>query len=308
MFTLAHITDPHLGPLPAVQPRDLMNKRILGFLSWTRRRHKIHRPEVLTALAADLRDQRPDHLAITGDITNISLPGEFSGALRWLESLGSPRDVSVIPGNHDAYIAVPWETSLGLWRDYMASHDDEGQARPPEGPGDFPFVRRLGEIALIGLSSAEPSPPAFATGRLGADQLSRLADLLGLLGQERLFRVVLVHHPPDPAATKARKRLIDGAELMAVIGREGAELILHGHEHSFATEEIARPQGPVPVFGIPSASAAKGTQRHPVAHYQTYEIARRENGWRIGVSLRGYNPQSGEFEAVRQHQKEIATG
>ena len=83
-FELAHISDPHLSPLPRPRPVELMGKRLLGYLSWQRRRRLIHRAEVLDALLKDLESRAPAHLAITGDLTNISLPGEFSQAADWL--------------------------------------------------------------------------------------------------------------------------------------------------------------------------------------------------------------------------------
>src|SRR3546814_219473 len=109
MFKLAHISDPHLGPLPPVRVAELLNIRFFGWLSWGRRRRALHRPEVLAALAADLAVLAPDHLVVTGDLTNIALPGEFVQVGRWLEGLGAPEGVTVVPGNHDAYVAVPWE-------------------------------------------------------------------------------------------------------------------------------------------------------------------------------------------------------
>ena len=72
-FTLAHLSDPHLPPLPAARLRDLASKRALGYLNWTRNRHKYHRREVLDALVADMRAQAPDHIAVTGDLVNLSL-------------------------------------------------------------------------------------------------------------------------------------------------------------------------------------------------------------------------------------------
>src|SRR3546814_18088026 len=91
MFKLAHISDPHLGPLPPVRVAELLNKRFFGWLSWVRRRRALHRPEVLAALAADLAGLAPDHLVVTGDLTNIALPGEFVQVGRWLAGLGAPR-------------------------------------------------------------------------------------------------------------------------------------------------------------------------------------------------------------------------
>ena len=53
-FTLAHLSDPHLPPLPKPRFRELAGKRVLGYLNWTRNRHKYYRREVLDSLVGDL--------------------------------------------------------------------------------------------------------------------------------------------------------------------------------------------------------------------------------------------------------------
>ncbi len=88
MFVLAHLSDPHLAPLPFPHPRELLSKRGLGYLNWLRKRRSIHRADMLTALVADLKDHAPDHIAVTGDLVNLSLTKEFAPALAWLEGLG----------------------------------------------------------------------------------------------------------------------------------------------------------------------------------------------------------------------------
>src|SRR3546814_6436948 len=76
--------------------------------------------------------------------------------------------------------------------------------------------------------------------------------------------------------------------------------MLHGHDHTFGSEVIEGPGGPVPVVGVPSASAGK-EGRHPVSHYQLYDIAKDGNGWRIGVTARGYDPAVGGFREIRSY-------
>ena len=106
MFLLAHVTDPHFrGSLAGVGPTDFMNKRALGALNLIVNRRRKHKMELLDALRVDLRAQAPDHLALTGDLANVSLPGEWRAALAWIDTCGlEPAAISVIPGNHDAYI------------------------------------------------------------------------------------------------------------------------------------------------------------------------------------------------------------
>src|SRR5438270_2343340 len=95
-FTLAHLSDPHLSPLPAARLRDFAGKRALGYLNWTRNRHRFHRRDVLDALVSDMQAQAPDHIAITRDPVNLAIVAEFAPALAWLESDGAPDRVPVI--------------------------------------------------------------------------------------------------------------------------------------------------------------------------------------------------------------------
>ena len=279
MFTLAHLSDPHL-PMPPARAVELLGKRATGYVNWWRRRARLHVPQALAGIVADIRRQKPDHVALTGDLVNISLPTEFSRAADWLKELGGPQDVTVIPGNHDVYVATAWPKSLGLWGAYMA-----GDGQPPATDFDiFPTVRRRGPVALVGLSSGVPKPPFFATGTLGQAQIAKAEKLLADLGREGLCRVVLIHHPP--LTTESRfKRLTDAAAFQAMIRRVGCELVLHGHNHRSEVARIAGPTGPIPVIGVTSASAAPDS-KYGRARYHLIRIEREAAGWRFDVELR----------------------
>ena len=151
-FTLAHLSDPHLPPLPAPRFSELAGKRALGYLNWTRNRHKYHRREVLDALVSDLAAQSPDHITVTGDLVNLALETEFPLARKWLESVGPPERVTAIPGNHDAYVRATGQRFAETFSDYL-SGDEVNAVRV------YPFVRRRGPMVLIGLSSAVPTAP-----------------------------------------------------------------------------------------------------------------------------------------------------
>ncbi len=276
-FTLAHLSDPHLPPLPVPRFSELMGKRVLGYLNWTRNRHKYHRREVLDALVADLKAQAPDHTAVTGDFVNLALEAEFAPAAAWLRGIGSPELVTAIPGNHDAYVRETGHRFVEAFADHLRGDD---AANDP----NFPFLRRRGPLALIGLSSALPTPPFFATGTLGPAQLDALKGLLGRLTGEPLFRVLLVHHPLR--SDSHIKRLTDAADLLAILRNHGVELILHGHDHVHSTIWIDGPDGKIPAIGVPSASAlAHG--HHPAAAYNLFSISREGNAWRCEQSVRG---------------------
>lgn len=298
MYTVAHLSDIHLPMPPAPGIGALMNKRLLGYLSWHVRRRHNHRPEVLEALQRDLRIQAPDHIAVTGDLVNISLPAEFRQAARWLARLGPPDRVTVIPGNHDAYIPLPWADSWSHWAPYMASETEQGEVIAHTRFEDFPVVRRRGSVALVGLTSAVPTGLGLASGRLGAHQAAMLKDRLGELGAEGLFRIVLIHHPPIAGTTKPRKSLIDGELFQDAIETAGAELVLHGHDHRFELGDFQGPQGPVPVVGVASASAARATEKTPASQYHLYDIERTGDGWTLYWRTREFDVVSGGFNDV----------
>jgi len=297
MFTLAHLSDPHVSPLPWPTPRELAGKRATGFLSWTFRRNAIHGGPVLGTLAADLQDAAPDHIVVTGDIINISLPGEYELATSWLRSLGAPEQVTVVPGNHDIYVPIAWERSVGLWAEFMAgSTPGNGREEAPvRSDDDFPFVRVRGPLAMVGVSTACPMPPFMASGRIGERQLAALRERLIELGRDGLFRVVLIHHPPFDARGQWRKRLVDSAEFRAVIADAGAELVLHGHTHRSGLTKLPTPRGAAPVIGVPSASAKFDYHGKGHGQYHLYRVERDGEGWRVEVEVRGVVPSLERF-------------
>src|SRR5262245_9893189 len=297
MFRVAHVSDLHATPARGAL-RALAGKRLLGWLSWRVRRRHFHRPEVLEALVADLAREAPDQVVVTGDLTNVAGEEEFPAARRWLERLGPPERVSLVPGNHDAYVRVAEAKGVGLWREWIES--DVGAAAalaPGVARAAFPTLRLRGPLAIVGVSSALPTLPLLAQGEVGALQRERLEALLGALRDR--FRVVLIHHPPEPGVVRSRRALRDAAELAGVFARAGAELVLHGHLHRQRVGQLAGPVGPIPVVCARSASDL-GHRPETRSQYHVYEIEPAPGAtppWRVRMRVRGYDPASGAFAA-----------
>ena len=293
-FRLAHCSDPHLAfesPWPGLP--GLLSKRTLSRISWARGRRGLQRPELLAAAIADIRAQTPAHLLISGDITNFSLPGEFVAAAHWLERLGEPADVSVVPGNHDALVPMPWADSLAHWQPWFGIETTNQES--------FPYLRRLADgIALIGLSSAIPTAPGFASGALGAAQLERLGHLLKRLGDEGTARIVALHHPPSDGVVRPRKALRDRAALRAVLAHSGAELVLHGHSRDARFDPVPGPQGLIPVLGVPSISAIPNPKDEG-ARWHLFEVSREGRRWVIDVTARRIRPTLDGFETAARY-------
>jgi 3',5'-cyclic AMP phosphodiesterase CpdA len=317
VFLLAHLSDPHLAPLPTPRLGELASKRLLGYLNWVRERRAIHRRDVLAAIVADLHAEKPDHIAVTGDLVNIALPAEIANAAHWLEALGPPARLSLVPGNHDAYVPGAAAACARAWAPYMAGDatgahalQDRGAAsssrvrgegrgegasplagasvaRPREADEEhaaFPFLRVRGPVALIGVSTAVATGPFLATGRLGARQIAAMSALLA--AQTERFRIVLIHHPPHVVPKSRFKRLVDAAAFRDPIATTGAELVIHGHDHVRSLDYIDGPHARVPVIGVPSASAAFGTDHDP-AGYNLYRIDGSAGAWTCEVERRG---------------------
>lgn len=315
MFTLAHLSDLHAGPISAPHLASLSFKQAIGWLKWSWQRSRQHRPEVLEALVTDLYGERPDHVAVTGDLTNVSLAEEFQAASRWLHHLGGPEQVSLVPGNHDAYIRARRTASWEYWAEYMESNPrGPVAAEAPRPVGNdlatyFPSVRMRGPLALVGVSSALPVGLFRANGKVGTRQREKLEHVLRDLAKANVCRVVLIHHPPTDIGLSARRRLGDAGALRAVLEKVGAELVLHGHTHKTVFSSIAGPAGPIPVVGVRSASDI-GHRPGRSAQYHLYRIERRNDepsssDFRIIMSTRSYDAERGCFTRSPDEIREV---
>lgn len=301
-FILAHLSDIHLGPLAGFWPRHWNTKRLLGFINWQRRRRFVHRPDIVMRLVEDLRAQTADHIAVSGDLTNIGMPSEHVLALAWLEQLGAPDKVSVVPGNHDVYSPLRRDPGVLRWRAYMSSNPTGAVAEPaPSAPvatddslgSLFPYVRLFGRIALIGVNSAIPTAPGMAIGNVDEAQLDRLETILMQLARDGFVRVVMVHHPPLAGQTSPRRAMTNAAEFEALLCRAGAELVIHGHNHRRMIDWRQGPAAPFPVVGVPSASVARAGRHEQRASYNLYAFTDRDGGPAIEMVTRGLADDEG---------------
>jgi 3',5'-cyclic AMP phosphodiesterase CpdA len=291
MFRLAQVTDPHFRSFSGATPGQFLNKRALGALNLVVNRVRKHRMALLADLADDLRARGVDHLAVTGDLGNVSLESEWLAARRWIEGLAmATAAVTVIPGNHDAYVpeVVEAQTFEKLFADYQTA-----ELRP--GPGVYPFARVRHGVALVAVNSCVPTGDFGAWGAIGADQLGRLEALLMTPQLRELTRVVMLHHPPVLLKPPESRNLRDRADFVALLGRTGADLVIHGHDHLDERATIAGPGGrDIPVVGAGSASYAGGPEKR--SRYNVYEIDARQ----ITAVTYAHDEPSDTFKQVRR--------
>jgi 3',5'-cyclic AMP phosphodiesterase CpdA len=286
------VTDPHFRGFRGFEVSDLVGKRAVGLLNLAINRGRKHKMDLLEALRIDVRAQRPDHLAMTGDLSNISLAGEWRAALAWLDMSGiAPDAISVIPGNHDAYTeaVVKGRAFERLFAPYQASD----MAREPG--VDYPFVHLRGDVALVGVTSSVATGDLGAWGLVGEAQLARLEATLTAPELAGKTRVVLIHHPPVMHKGTEHRNLRDRDAFAASLARAGAELVLHGHDHQDERADLQGPGGkPIPVVGGGSASYAGRPERR--SRYNIYEIAAGEITW----ITRAHDEATDSFREVRR--------
>lgn len=298
---LAHLTDLHFAIEEPPRSRDLLSKRALGYLSWQRTRRHRHATSALEKILADCRAAAPHLTVITGDATNIALSSEFEAAERGLRAGLNAGGTVFTPGNHDTYVAAPWDGGLGRLA-FLMRGERLGEAgdREAAGTGDFPYVRRQRGVAVILANSAPSTAPGLATGRLGPAQLERLRGELLAARDRGEARVLALHHPVTAGAVSRRKALDDGPALRALIAETGVELILHGHMHRSYWASIDTPGGPRPVVGGASASHCAAHGDYRPARYNLFHFERAGANWRIEVEVRELDPASGRVDTAER--------
>lgn len=167
------------------------------------------------------------HVVVTGDITDSGTTQSIRLA-RWLlrRFLFSGK-LHIVPGNHD--FGTKGIINIPSRRKYF--HQAFRQALPPIDTYQYPWLKYIGHVALIGLDSTSPTDDA-AEGRIGGRQLIALDALLRQVRTEGVVPVVMMHH--DPWYDEWLCKLQDKEDFLSVIkkyriGR--GPLILFGHGH-----------------------------------------------------------------------------
>ena len=297
---LAHCSDLHLLSHDGAGWLKLANKRWIGAANLLTNRSRHYHVEAFEQMVDDLNAQGIEHVLCTGDVTNLALEQEFAFARARFDKLANgPTGVTVIPGNHDAYVAEGIAYFADVFDEYHRS-DDGWQWTDADGDDDdlrWPIVRVRGELALVGVTTSRATPWFTAHGRVGAGQLARLRSVLADPRLAGKVRVVAIHHPPAGRRAESRIRgLRDHDAFAEVIADVGAELIVHGHEHRDMTETLPGPHGPVAVRGVASGTYEHG---HPerTARYRIFEIV---DGKITNDHVRVWDRPDGRFVDAQQ--------
>lgn len=174
--------------------------------------------EAIDWFGARVREEQPDAVIVTGDLTMRARAREFSAAAKWLEGLGAPVTVEV--GNHD----LPY---FNLWARFVTPYKRyEALERMIEKPLD---VKGVGVVPLKTTARFQWRLN-WSKGYVGTRALQESLALVEAVPAGDLV-FVACHHPLVEGGTVATSQTHRGAEALAALARAGAHAVLTGHVH-----------------------------------------------------------------------------
>ncbi len=186
-------------------------------------------PLIAEALVALARQQQPDLLVLSGDITQRARTAQFRVARAFMDRLGKP--VLAVPGNHDIPLFDVWAR---LRRPYAAHVAAFG--------ADLEPVHVSPDLVVVGVNTTRPW--RHKHGEVSAQQIDRVARILANAGAKQL-RVVVVHQPIAVTRPQDAPNLLRGnATALQRWSAAGADIVMGGHIHLpyvMALPNLARP-------------------------------------------------------------------
>jgi len=278
---LAHLTDIHVA-----DERDYDD-------AWKAKVRK-HSEALLERLLRDLAAFRPDHVVLTGDITQTSRSAEFERARAHIDAHLPGIRVTALPGNHDRW--------SGDALRHFERHFGDLAACDLGGRG-FPFCHLAGDdVALVALDSSPWVPdadPAEVKGFVDPAQLERLRTLAADPRLRSRLLVVLIHHhlrlsleDEQAADPKDPTPLVNAGEVLAALQAAKVGLVLHGHRHKQMRLELVLGDRAVPVL-CPGSATRVDHRPERTGRYGLYRI---EEGRLADARFRRWDAARGVFD------------
>lgn len=173
-------------------------------------------PAVVAGLVEEMQRRKPSLVAVSGDLTQRARAGQFRAARAFLDRIPGP--IVVVPGNHDIplfNLVARWLAPLGGYTKHV-------------NPDPEPFFHDEA-LAVMGVNTARPGK--WSDGRLSVRQIERIRALFGPI-PERVFKIVVTHHPFIPAPGGRAHALVErGFQALEAAETCGVDLLLAGHLH-----------------------------------------------------------------------------
>ena len=184
---------------------------------------------VVEALVALSRQQRPDVVVVSGDITQRARASQFRMARTFTDRLGAP--MLAIPGNHDIPL---FNVGARLLHPYARHCEAFGDELEP--------THTSPELLVVCVNTTRWY--RHKNGEVSTEQIERVARRLASAQREQL-RVVVVHQPVAALRAADVHNLLRGrAAALRHWATAGADLVMGGHIHLpyvVALPDLARP-------------------------------------------------------------------
>lgn len=185
--------------------------------------------------------ERPDAIAITGDLTMRARDREFRAACDWILSLGAPVTVEV--GNHDLPYFNPFERFVTPYRRIRRIE------RLVEREIDLPGV----SIVPLKTTARAQWRLDWSKGHVGAAALRKAIGGINAI-PDRQIVLVTAHHPLVEANTKGKALTRGGERALTALAGVGATAVLTGHVHDPFDMVKATAAGPIRMIGAGTMS------------------------------------------------------
>ena len=287
---LAHVSDLHILDLNGVSWKRFASRRLFGGPNLLLHRAREHRPEILEMLIEDLLKEEPDHVVLTGDLSNLALESEFERVFQLLKLLGGYSRLSVVPGNHDYYTARAVDTRRFekyfhpfMFKDGFSDLDLD----------IYPYRKVVGEVMLIGMNSATRTLPPLSYGTVGDRQLELLERMLSSRERASCVTCVFLHHALHKRdyIKESTSGLVNRERFLRLMDEQQVDLVLYGHDH---TGQMWRREhrGHSTLYVCCGSSTRLTDDPSTVARYRMITV---DHGRIRKVDNRVFDPQSRRF-------------
>ena len=189
----------------------------------------------------EIAEQRPDAVAITGDLTMRARHREFAAASAWINSLDAPVTVEV--GNHDMPYFNPIERFIAPYRRFR------DMAEKVERRLD------LGTLAIVPLKTAVRAQPRLNWSKGWVTDAALASCLAAIDALPRGMRaLVAVHHPLREVGTQGTALTKHGDKALRELARRPVAAVLSGHVHDAFDILEGTSAGPVRMIGAGTLS------------------------------------------------------
>ena len=189
----------------------------------------------------EIARQKPDAVAITGDLTMRARHREFDAATAWINSLEVPVTVEV--GNHDMPYFNLFERFTDPYRRFRGMQDKV------EAEIDLPG------LAIVSLNTAPRAQWRWpwSYGHVSDHQLEKTLNAIDELPRGTKVAVAC-HHPLVEAGTRGKALTKGGNNALAELAKRGVVAVLSGHVHDAFDMIADTPNGPVRMIGAGTLS------------------------------------------------------